>query len=75
MQHLLTALEFARANSHKCNAVAVRLVHIGLNFKDKSREMVLKRINYTDVGRAGGRRRGHLQELLEKRFYAEVGQC
>ena len=36
--------------------------------------MVVKRVDHADIRRARGRRRGHLQKLLEEGLYAEVGQ-
>ena len=70
-----TLFEFAGANAHECHAVAVRLVHVCLNLEYESGKMLVKRINDFALGHARGRRRSHLQEVLQKRLNAEVGQC
>ena len=74
VQHLFTAHKLARADAHERDAVAVRLVHVRLDLEHKRREMVVERVDHADIRRARGRRRGHLQKLLEEGFHAEVGQ-
>ena len=70
------ALELARANAHKSDAVAVVLVHVGLDLKDKAAKVVaagIDRLAGKRIG-IGARRRGQTQELLEEGLYAKVGK-
>jgi len=76
MEGLHAALELAGADAHKGDAVAVGLVHVGLNFKDEGREFVAAGV-YGLAGQAvhaGQRGGGEPQEVLQKRLHAEVGQ-
>ena len=74
VQHVLTALKLAGANTHERNTVAVRLVHVRLNLEHKRGEMRVERVDHTDVSGTRGRRRRHLQELFQERLNAEVSQ-
>ena len=47
MINLLGGIEFAGADTHKCNSVTVSLIHICLNLKYKSRKIIAHRINKT----------------------------
>ena len=70
------ALELARANAHKSDAVAVVLVHVGLDLKDKAAKVVaagIDRLAGERIG-IGARRRGQTQELLEEGLHAKVGE-
>ena len=70
------ALELARANAHKGDAVAVVLVHVGLDLKDKAAKVVaagIDRLAGERIG-IGARRRGKAQELLEEGLHAKVGE-
>ena len=66
--------KLARADAHECDTVAVRLVHVCLNLKDKRREVLVERADFLTLGETGRRRRGHIQEVLEERLDTEVGQ-
>ena len=68
------ALEFTRADAHERQPVAVRLVHIRLNFEHKRRKIGAEGIDKAAIGLAGERTRRHAQELLQKRFHTEVGE-
>ena len=74
MQDLHAFVERARADAHKRDPVAVGLVHIRLNFKDKRRKIRAERVYPPFTGLPRKRRRGHPEELLQKRFHAEVGE-
>ena len=74
MQVLGILLEFTGADPHKCNTVAVVLVHIRLNFEHKGRKALVKGIHHTIGGLAGQWGRRHLQEVFEEGFHAKVGQ-
>ena len=70
------ALELAGADAHEGDAVAVVLVHVGLDLEDKAREIVargLHRLTGELVG-VGARRGGKAQELLEEGLHAKVGE-
>ncbi len=75
MHNFHATVKFTGANAQKCNTVAVGLVHICLDFKDKSGEMGIHRVNFTDVRFARQRCRSHAQKFLQEWFYAEVRQC
>ena len=70
------ALELARANAHKGDAVAVVLVHVGLDLKHKAAKVVAAGIDRFAGERIGigARRRGQTQELLQERLHAKVGK-
>ena len=50
------------------------LVHVGLDLKDKGREIMRLRVNHTFRRHARQRRAGHREEVLKERLYAEVGK-
>ena len=50
------------------------LVHISLNFKNKSREIPLRRFHQTCIRLSGQWGSGHFQKMLQKDFYPEIGQ-
>ena len=54
------ALELARADAHEGKAVAVGLVHIGLDLEDESREFGGVDVHLARVAHTRQRRRGHL---------------
>ena len=54
------ALELARADAHEGKAVAVGLVHVGLNLEDEGRKFRGVDVHLTRVAHARKRRRGHL---------------
>ena len=70
------ALELARANAHKGDAVTVILVHVGLDLKHKAAKVVAAGIDRFAGERIGigARRRGQTQELLEEGLHAKVGE-
>ena len=74
MEILGVALELARADAHEGEAVAVRLVHVGLNFKDEGGKIGGVDVYLAGVAHARQRRRGHLKESVQKRLNAEVGE-
>ena len=70
------ALELARANTHKGDAVTVVLVHVGLDLKHEAAKVVaagIDRLAGERIG-IGTRRRGQTQELLEEGLHAKVGE-
>ena len=70
------ALELAGADAHESDAVAVGLVHVGLDLEDESRELVTAGIHGLagQAVHAGQRGGGEPQEVLQERFHTEVGQ-
>ena len=76
MEGVHAALELARANAHKGDAVAVVLVHVGLDLKHKAAKVVAAGIDRFAGERIGigARRRGQTQELLEEGLHAKVGE-
>ena len=74
VQVLGVLLEFPGADAHKCNAVAVVLIHIRLNFEHKGGKALVKGVHHPVDGLAGQRGRRHLQKVLQKGLHAEVGQ-
>ena len=76
MEGVHAALELARANAHKGDAVAMVLVHVGLDLKHKAAKVVtagIDRLAGKRIG-IGARRRGQAQELLEEGLHAKVGE-
>ena len=45
MIYFLGSIKFTGTDSHKCNSVSVRLVHIGLNLEDKTCEGLFRGLN------------------------------
>ena len=74
MQGVHAALELAGADAQKRDAIAVVLVHVGLDLEDEARERMFDRVN----GLAGERirvragRGREAQEVLQERLHAEV---
>ncbi len=75
MLHLSGGIESAGADTHKGHPVSVRLIHIGLNLKDKGRKFMLHRIDQPDIRPARKRCRSHLQKVLQENLHTEVGKC
>ena len=76
MEGIHATLELTRANAHKGNTVAVVLVHVGLDLKDKAAKVVLggrDRLAGERIG-IGARRRGQAQELFKEGLHAKVGE-
>ena len=76
MESVHAALKLARANAHEGNAVAVVLVHVGLDLKHKAAKVVLggrDRLASERIG-IGARRRCQAQKLLKEGLYAKVGE-
>ena len=70
------ALELAGADAHEGDAVAVGLVHVGLDLEDEGRELFAAGV-YRLPGQAvhtGQRGGGQAEEILQERLDAEVGQ-
>ena len=65
---------FSRAYPHKCNSVTMCFIHVCLDFKNKGRKMVVKRVNLAVNGFSRQRRRCHSEELRKERFDAEIGK-
>ena len=76
MECFHAALKLAGADAQKRNAVAVILVHVGLDFEHKAAELLAAGIHHIAGGGilAGQWRRGQAQELFQERFHAKVGQ-
>ena len=74
MKHLHTGGEFAGTDTHKCNTVAMILIHVCLNLEYKRRKIFLERIHDTGVRHASCRSIGHLQKMLQKSLHTEVCQ-
>ena len=76
MEGVHAALELARTDAHKGDAVTVVLVHVGLNLKDKAGEVVGRRVH--GLARkgvlVGQRRRCQAQELLQEGLHTKVGE-
>ena len=53
-------LKFAGTDSHKCDSVTVRFVHVRLNLEHERAEVMLYRVNQSDVRAARQRHRRHL---------------
>ena len=70
------ALELSRADAHEGDAVAMVLVHVGLDLEHKTAEVVARGLHRLAAERVGigARRRREAQELLEEGFHAEVGE-
>ncbi len=64
MVDLHALFEFSGADADKRDAVAVRLVHIGLNFEDERGKIRVERIDDTLIRFARKRRGRHAQEFL-----------
>ena len=62
---LLVRLELAGDHPHKGDAVPVGLVHIGLDFKDKGGEILVKGVDDLVSRLPGQGRGGHAQKLLQ----------
>ena len=76
MEGIHAALELARADAHKSDAVAVVLVHVGLDLKHKAAKVVaagIDRLIGERIG-IGARCRGKTQEFLEEGLHAKVGK-
>ena len=76
MEGIHAALELARANAHKGNAIAMVLVHVGLDLKHEAAKVVaagIDRLTGERIG-IGARRRGQAQELLEEGLHTKVGE-
>ena len=74
MEGLHAALEFARANAHERDAVAVVFVHVRLDFEHEAAEIVALRVDLFAGERVGVRQRAwrQAQEFLQKGLDAEV---
>ena len=74
MVNLLGSVKFAGADTHKGNSVTVCLVHIGLNLKYKSGEIIAHRIYKAAVCHSWKRGCGHFQEMLQESLHTKVGK-
>jgi len=72
MNHAHAPLELARTDSHKRNAVAVRRIHVGLDFKNKSGKIIFVRLNLPRGRGTGNRRRGDFHKGVEQFPDAEI---
>ena len=61
-------------DAHECNPVPVVPVHIGLDLKHKSREIMVDRIDPALVRHPRKRRARHPQEMLKEGLHTEIGQ-
>ena len=72
MQVILIALEAARDDLHKGDAVAVVGVHVGMDLKDETGHLLLHGVHRTRLGRCGSRRGGDADEALQQLPDTEV---
>ena len=68
------ALKLAGADAQEGQPVAVRLVHVCLNFEDERREIGVERVDLAAVGHTRQGRRRHAEEFLEERLHTEIRQ-
>ena len=64
----------ARADAQKRDAVAVRLVHVGLDLEHKPRKILSERVNHALVRLPRQRGGRHPQKVLQERLNTEVGE-
>ena len=74
MRYFHACLKFAGTDTHKCDTVAVRLVHICLNLEDKRAEIRRERIHHAGCRISRQRRGCHFQEMLQECLYTKVCQ-
>ncbi len=72
MNNAHAALKLSRADPHKSNTVAVRRIHVGLDFKNKAGKIIFIGVNISCRCRAGERRRSDFHESVEKFLNAEI---
>src|SRR4249919_1419469 len=68
-------LESARYDTQKRHSIAMLWVHVRLNLKHKSGELVVRRLHQAFRTHARARRGCELEEPIQKGFDAEVRQC
>ena len=73
--NLGVALKFAGTDAHKGKPVAVRLVHVRLNFEYEGGKIVRKGVDFSAVRNARSGGRSHAKKFVKKRLHAEIGQC
>ena len=71
MVYLGLALKFAGADAHEGQPVAVRFVHVRLNFEHKGGKIGRECVDHTAIRNPRQRRRRHVEEGLQKRLDAE----
>ena len=71
---LRISLELTGADAHKCQPIPVGLIHIRLDLEDEGGEIGAESVHQAAIRSPGQRGRGQLQEVLQERFNAEVGQ-
>ena len=71
---LCVALEFARADAHERQTIAVRLVHVRLDLEHEGGEVGGEGVDHARVALAREGRGGHAQKALQERLHAEVRQ-
>ena len=76
MESVHTAFELARADAQEGDAVAVVLVHVGLDLEHEAGELVRRRVDQLARERIlmRARCRRKPQEVFEERLYAEVSE-
>ena len=77
MESFHAALELAGADAYEGDAVAVVLVHVGLDLEHEAGEVLAHGVNLFAGKRigVGARCWGQAQELAKEWLYAEVGKC
>ena len=75
MTYLHVGIKFAGTDTHECNTVSVSLVHISLNLEYKGTELMLRRIDQTNVCLSGQWSGGHLQKMFQEYLHTEIRQC
>ena len=68
-------LKAARTDAKKSHPVAMLRVHVRLDFEHKAGEGLIRRLHLALRARAWTGRRGQIDEGIQKRADAEVGQC
>ena len=74
MVDLHARIKTAGTDTHKSDTVSVCLVHIGLDFENKSRKILFHRIDDAHICLSRQRRISHLQEMFQESLHTEVGQ-
>ncbi len=72
MDDLHAALKLSRADPQEGDAITMRRIHVGLDFKNKSGKILFLGFHGSGGRRSGGRRRRDLHERIEQFFDAEV---
>ena len=72
MQHFHARLVASRTNTEKRNTVAVARIHIGLDFENKSRKMILKWVYHANASITRLRARSPIDKRIEHIFNTKI---